>query len=136
LVSSGTFSVERPVAGFHVINRHLHPLGDDGRDSAVGITENEQSIGLLRGDDSLGPHEDRPQHGSQRARVGLEEVVGATEAEILEEDLVQLVVVVLPGVHQDLIAVLVDQLGHRLLHLGGLLPAADPGGLRGQDVQA
>ena len=41
--------------------------------------------------------------------AAVQEVIGLADAEIVEEDLVELVVVVLAGVDQDMIAVLVER---------------------------
>ena len=53
-------------------------------------------------------------------------MVGLAHAEIVEEYLVQFVVVVLPGVHQHMIAMLV-QPGHHPRQADDLRPRADDG---------
>ena len=45
--------------------------------------------------------------------VGSEEVIGPAEAEVLEEDLVELVVVVLPRVHEHMVGRRVEALDRR-----------------------
>jgi hypothetical protein len=95
--------VEAPVAGLHVVHRNPHPLGHDGGDAAVGVPEDEHGVRLFLEQDLLGLDESVPEDPPEAGGVDLEEVVGLADAELVEEDPAELVVVVLPGVHEDVV---------------------------------
>ena len=109
----------------------LEPLGRDGREGGVGVAEYEESVGHDVLQEAVGFAYDVPQGLPQVLPCGVEVVVGGTEAEVLEEDLVQGVVPVLPRVDQEMVEVNVE-----LLH-----DLAEPDDLRagthdGHDLQA
>ncbi len=62
---------------------------------------------LLQG--RAGPRNDQPDRLAAEAPAALEEVVGLAELQVVEEDLVQLVVVVLPRVDDAVIHVVVER---------------------------
>ncbi len=116
--------VEAAVSGFHVKHRNLAAFGGDNREAAVGVAEHQQRVGLLFRQDSVGADDDvayRLRRGRARA---IEKVVRLADAEFLEEYLVQLVIVVLPGMHQHVGDAAVE-LGDDARELDHLGPRAD-----------
>ena len=102
------------VAGLHVEDGDVQALGRDGRQAAVGVAQDQQRVGLdldhepvARGDDVA--------HGLAEVRAhGVQVDVGVGELQVAEEDTVERVVVVLPGVRQQAVevsAALLDDLG-------------------------
>ena len=102
------------VARLHVEDGDVQALGRDGGQAAVGVAQDQQRVGLglhhelvARGDDVA--------HGlAQVGAHGVQVDVGVGELQVAEEDAVQGVVVVLPGVRQQAVevaAALLDDLG-------------------------
>ena len=102
------------VARLHVEDGDVEPLGRDSGQAAVGVAQDQQRIGLdlhhqliARGDDIA----------HRLAQVGAHSVqvdVGVVQRQVAEEDAVERVVVVLPGVSQQAVevaAALLDDLG-------------------------
>ena len=95
------------VARLHVEDGDMEPLGRDGGKAAVGVAQDEKRVGLhlnheliARGDDVAHGFAQVGAHGVQR--------------QVAEEDAVERVVVVLPGVRQQAVevaAALLDDLG-------------------------
>ena len=102
------------VARLHVEDGDVKALGRDGGKAAVGVAQDQQRVGLhlhhqlvARGDDVA--------HGlAQVGAHGVQVDVGVVQRQVAEEDAVQGVVVVLPGVRQQAVEVtsaLLDDLG-------------------------
>ena len=102
------------VAGLHVEDGDVQALGRDGGQAAVGVAQDQQRVGLnlnhqlvARGDDVA--------HGlAQVGAHGVQVDVGVVQRQVAEEDAVERVVVVLPGVRQQAVevaAALLDDLG-------------------------
>ena len=102
------------VARLHVEDGDVKALGRDGGQAAVGVAQDQQRVGLhlhhqlvARGDDVA--------HGlAQVGAHGVQIDVGVVQRQVAEEDAVQGVVVVLPGVRQQAVEVtsaLLDDLG-------------------------
>ncbi len=104
----GHIEIEASVAGFHVVDRNLHPPGHDARDGAVGIPENQNRVRFLFLQHALGADKRVAQHITERRRVHLEEMSGLFDFQVLEEHLVQLVVIVLSGVNEYMVRVCVQ----------------------------
>lgn len=100
--------VETSVARLHVVHRHLHAASHECCDARVRIPEHEKSVRSLGEDDVLHRRQGAAEHASETARVDSEHMVRLADPEILEEDLVQRVVVVLPRVHEDVLDRLVE----------------------------
>lgn len=110
----GQALVLAPVAGLHVEDGDVEPLGRDGGQAAVSVAQDQKGVGLdlnhqlvARGDDVA--------HGlAQVGAHGVQIDVGVVQRQVAEEDAVQGVVVVLPGVRQQAVEVtsaLLDDLG-------------------------
>ena len=114
--------VERSIARLHVKHRNAQPLRRQRGEAAVGVAEHEQRAGPplaqqpIHGDDHLS---DRLGRGRARR---VERDVGRADAELAEEDAVELVAVVLSGVDEEVVGRLIepgddagqpDQLGPR-----------------------
>lgn len=102
------------VAGRHVEDGDVEPLGRDGGQAAVGVAQDKQRVGLDL-DHQLVRGRDDVAHGlAQVGARGVQVDVGVGELQVAEEDAVERVVVVLPGVRQQAVevaAALLDDLG-------------------------
>ena len=102
------------VAGLHVEDGDVQALGRDGGQAAVGVAQDQQRVGLdldhqlIRGRDDVA-------HGlAQVGAHGVQVDVRVVQRQVAEEDAVERVVVVLPGVSQQAVevaAALLDDLG-------------------------
>ena len=102
------------VARLHVEDGDVQALCRDGGQAAVGVAQDEEGIGpyldhqLVRGRDNVA-------HGLAEVRAhGVQVDVGIVQRQVAEEDAVERVVVVLPGVRQQAVEVataLLDDLG-------------------------
>ena len=82
---------------------------DDGDQSAVGVAEDQQSIGLMFGEHRLDPSEQLPQLGPERIAPDPEVEIRVADPQLLKEHFAQVGVEVLARVHQDVIRRLVEQ---------------------------
>ena len=102
------------VAGLHVEDGDVQALCRDGGQAAVGVAQDEQRVGLHL-DHQLVARGDDVAHGlAQVGAHGVQVDVRVVKREVAEEDAVQGVVVVLPGVRQQAVevaAALLDDLG-------------------------
>ena len=120
--------VERAQARLDVAERNLElRRGDRGRHRRVDVARDEHHVGL-----GLEQHRLEPLHdarGLLRVRAGSdpERIVGLADPELLEEDLGQLPVVVLPRVHEDVLELVAAplQLGRDRRDLHHVRPRAD-----------
>ena len=99
--------VPTAVARLHVEDGNLQPLCADGGQGAVGVTQDEDGIGLLFLYDLIALCYDVAHRLAQVLAHTVQVVVRLLEAQVLEEDLVERIVPVLPGVDQDMVEVLV-----------------------------
>ena len=106
----GDAIVERSVAGFQVVDRDASSRRRDRRQSAVGVAKNEHAIGLDLGHGLVRPLKDLGGLFSEPAGTYAQMTVGRPKAELFEEDLTQVRVVVLPGVHEDLLGERIETL--------------------------
>ncbi|MCY1437591.1 hypothetical protein D9M71_537580 [compost metagenome] len=100
--------VKAAIARFHVESRNLAALGRNDGHAAVSVPQHQQCLGL-----DLSQHAiDGNDHIANGFRAGgtscVEEVVGFANTQILEEDLIELIIVVLAGVHQHMLTMLVQ----------------------------
>ena len=98
--------IKATVTGFHVEDRHLAALGGYHRQTAVGVAQHQHGFGFLFGQHTI-------HRGDQVAdRVGrtgaafgaVQKVVRLSNTQVVKEHLVEFVVVVLPSVDQDMVA--------------------------------
>ena len=102
------------VAGLHVEDRDVQALGRDGRETGVGVAQDEQGVGPRRDHELVARGDDVTNGLAQVGAHGVQVDVGVRELEVAEEDAVQGVVVVLPGVREQAVevaAALLDDLG-------------------------
>ena len=102
------------VARLHVEDGDVQALGRDGGQAAVGVAQDQQRVGLDL-DHQLVRGRDDVAHGlAQVGAHGVQVDVRVVQRQVAEEDAVERVVVVLPGVRQQAVevaAALLDDLG-------------------------
>lgn len=102
------------VARLHVEDGDVEPLGRDGGQAAVGVAQDQQGVGL-HSDHQLVAGGDDVAHGlAQVGAHGVQVDVGVVQRQVAEEDAVERIVVVLPGMRQQAVevaAALLDDLG-------------------------
>ena len=102
------------VAGLHVEDGDVQALGRDGGQAAVGVAQDQKRVGLHL-DHELVARGDDVAHGlAQVGAHGVQVDVRVVQRQVAEEDAVERVVVVLPGVRQQAVevaAALLDDLG-------------------------
>ena len=102
------------VARLHVEDGDVEPLGRDGGQAAVGVAQDQQRVWLDL-DHQLVARGDDVAHGlAQVGAHGVQVDVRVVQGQVAEEDAVERVVVVLPGVRQQAVkvaAALLDDLG-------------------------
>lgn len=102
------------VAGLHVEDGDVQALGRDGGQAAVGIAQDQQRVGLDLDHQLVRGRDDVADGLAQVGANGVQVDVGVGELQVSEEDAVERVVVVLPGVRQQAVevaAALLDDLG-------------------------
>ena len=122
----GQALVKAAVAGLHVEDGDVQPLGADGRKAAVGVAQNQQRVGFLLHHQGVGFGNDVADGLAQIFAHRVQVKIRRTKAQVLKKDLVEGIVVVLPRVDEDLVEIFVA-----LLDDGGqpddLRPGADDG---------
>lgn len=101
------------VAGLHVEDGNVQPLGPDDAEAGVGVPQHQDGVGLQVNHQVVGPGDD-VSHGLAQGvphRVQVDVRVG--QAQVLEEHPVEVVVVVLAGVGQDGVEILPAFGNHR-----------------------
>ena len=93
------------VAGLHVEDGYVQPLGRDGREARVRVAQDEQGVGLHGNHQLVARGDDVAHRLAQVGAHGVQVHVGVGELQVAEEDAVQGVVVVLPGVRQQAVEV-------------------------------
>ena len=99
----GHAAAERAQTGFDMGEPHRR-LGRDQRrrQGRVGVAVDQHDVGMLRLDDRLEPRHDGAGLRGMAAAADAQMVLRRRDAEIVEEDLRQLRIVVLTGVHDGL----------------------------------
>ena len=102
--------VKAAIPGLHVENRNVQPLGSDDGQAGVGIAQHQHGVrpDLLHEGVALG--NDRTDGLAEIRSGGIQVIVRRTKPQILKEHLVQLVVVILPGVNENLMEIAVAAL--------------------------
>gem|GEM_PF-5937791 len=102
------------VARLHVEDGDVEPLGRDCRQAAVGVAQDQQRVGLHLNHELIARGDDVAHGLAQVGAHGVQVDVGVFQRQVAEEDAVERVVVVLPGVRQQAVevaAALLDDLG-------------------------
>ena len=105
--------VEAAVAGLHMEDRDLAALGGYGGQAAVGVAQDQDRVGRFRLEHPVGGDDDVADRFGGGCAGGFEEDVRRPDAEILEEDLVELVIVILAGVDEFVVAMPVEHRDRR-----------------------
>ena len=119
--------VEAAVARLHVKDRDLPPLGRDGGQAGISVAQDQHGVGPDFTEDRSTLAMTWPMVSAAVAPAAPRKWSGVRISEVVEEDLVQLVVVVLPGVDDDVVDVAVER-GHHARQADDLGPGADNGG--------
>ena len=101
LTSSGTRSSKQRLPGLHVEDRDAHALGDVGREGAVGVAEDEQAVGLAPRTAARPPARIPPTRCGEALARDAQIAIRGAHAELVEEDVAERRVEVLPGVDED-----------------------------------
>ena len=99
------------VAGLHVEDGDVQPLGADDAEAGVGVAQHQHGIGLHLHHQLVALGDDVAHRLAQVLAHGLHIHVRVGELQVLEEHAVEVVVIVLPGVRQqavEILAALVD----------------------------
>ena len=102
------------VARLHVEDGDVEPLGRDGGKAAVGVAQDEEGVGLHLEHELVGGRDDVAHGLAKVGSHGVQVDVRVVQRQVAEEDAVERVVVVLPGVRQQAVevaAALLDDLG-------------------------
>ena len=126
----GQALVKAPVARFHVEDGDVQPLGGNGGQAAVGVAQNQQGVRLQLHHQLVALGDDVADGLAQIVAHRVQVVVRRPQAQVLKEDAVQGVVIVLAGVHQDLVEVFVAFFDH-----GGKADDLRPGAHDGHQFQ-
>ena len=102
------------VARLHVKDGDVQALGRDGGQAAVGVAQDKERVGLHLDHELVARGDDVADGLAQVGAHGVQVDVGVVKLQVAEEDAVERVVVVLPGVRQQAVevaAALLDDLG-------------------------
>ena len=102
------------VARLHVEDWDVQALGRDGGKAAVGVAQDEERVGPHLNHELVGGGDDVAHGLAQVGAHGVQVDVRVVQRQVAEEDAVERVVVVLPGVSQQAVevaAALLDDLG-------------------------
>ena len=95
--------VETPVAGFHMEDGDMPLFGGNRAQAGIGIPQHQEGIGADGFEHIVYPEQDIPGRAGRIAGGGFEEIIGLTQAELLEKHLAELVIVILPRMNQYVI---------------------------------
>ncbi len=90
--------VKAAVPGLHVEDRNVQPLGGDDGQAGIGIAQNQQGIGLLFHHQGVGLGNNVADGFTQVLADGIQIEIRRTQAQILKEHLIQVIIIVLAGV--------------------------------------
>ena len=102
------------VARLHVEDGDVQSLGRDGGQAAVGVAQDQQRVGLHLHHQLVARGDDVTDRLAQVGSHGVQVDVRVVQRQVAEEDAVERIVVVLPGVRQQAVevaAALLDDLG-------------------------
>ncbi len=105
----GDVEIEAAVAGFHVEDGDVHPFCHISRQAGIGIAQDQHGVRHLFPQHLLRFADDIADGGTQGRGVYFKEIIGFADFKVFEEDLVELVIVILPGMDEDVIDVLVEK---------------------------
>ena len=101
------------VAGFHMEDRNVQPLGADDAEAGVGIPQHQHGIGLQLRHQVVAFGDDVPHSLAQGVPHCIQVDVRVGQLQVMEEHAVEVVVVVLAGVGQEGIEILPALCDHR-----------------------
>ena len=104
----------------------MQPLRRDHREAGIGIPQHQHRVRPLLRHELIGRGDDVADGLAQIRADGIQVEIRRPQTQILKKDLVERIVIVLPGVDKDLVKILVAGLD-RLAQANDLRPRADDG---------
>ena len=101
------------VARLHMKDRDFQPLGGNGRESRVGIAQNERRVGALIHHNLIALGDDIAHGFAQIAAHGVQVIIRRAQAQLAEEHLIERGIVVLPRMHNHMVKIPVRTAHHR-----------------------
>ena len=105
----GHIEIEAAVAGFHMKNGDMHTLCHIGGQAGVGVAEYQQRIWLFLNKYCFGFADNIANGRTKRRSVYMQEMIGFAQFEFIPENFVELIIVVLPGMNDDMVNELVEE---------------------------
>ena len=97
--------VKAAVPGLHVEDRNVQPFGGDDGQAGIRIAQHQHGVRLDLLHEGVALGDDRADRLAEVCPGGIQVIVRRTKPQILKEHLVQLVVIVLPGVDENLMKI-------------------------------
>ena len=102
--------VKAAVPGLHVEDRNVQPFGGDDGQAGVGIPQHQHGVRLDLLHESVAFGDNRADRLAEVCTGGVQVIVRRAKPQIFKEHLIQLVVVILPGVDENLLKIAVAAL--------------------------
>ena len=95
----GNTLIEAAIACFHVKNWNLATLGGDGCQATVCVAQQQDCVRFDLGQSLIGAGDNEADGFSRGLTCRFQEVVGLPNLQIVEKNLIQFVIIILPGVN-------------------------------------
>ncbi len=102
--------VKAAVSRLHVEDRDVQPLGGDDGQAGIGIAQHQHGVRLDLLHEGVALGDDRADRLAEVCPGGIQVIVRRAKAQVIKEHLIQLVVIVLPGVDENLMEIAVAAL--------------------------
>jgi hypothetical protein len=95
--------VKATVSRLHMVDRNTKALGHNGRKSAVGVAENQESVGLFGEQDPFGSRDDLTYLLAKGLAAHSQKVIWPTHLELIEKQIAKPRIKVLPSVDKNVL---------------------------------
>lgn len=102
--------VKAAIPRLHVEDWNVEPLGGDDGQAGIRVAQHQYGVRLDLMHESVALGDDRADRLAEVCPGGIQVIVRGPETQILKEDLIQLIVVILPGVDKNLLKIAVTAL--------------------------
>src|SRR5262245_39939456 len=109
----GNSIVVTPVPRFHVKHGNAASSGSDRRESAVRVAEDQDFVRLVLGESLIRLTDDLTDLLAEAIRSYPEVNIRRADLEIANKNIAQALVIILPGMNCDVVAVLIENLHHQ-----------------------